>query len=82
MTFAASLEQIGTQLDKRFDKVEEQLHLLGVEFEHQKDKLDQVLDIVLHMSEKIDRVTPIVSRYDDHEYRIRGLESFHLDKEK
>ena len=61
--------------DQRFDRLETEAHRQGLLGEDRDKKMEQILDVVIGINSRVERDQVIRPMVDDHELRIRALES-------
>ena len=60
--------------DRRFDDLSNEFHEFRILQEEQATKLDKVLDVVLHMNDRLAKHDSLVATVENHEHRISALE--------
>ncbi|TWW09691.1 hypothetical protein E3A20_11790 [Planctomyces bekefii] len=62
------------RLEARFDHLTEEFHLFRIKQEHQDSKLNQVLDVVISMNDRLSKNEILGGKIENHEHRIAALE--------
>ena len=61
--------------DRRFDDLSNEFREFRILQEEQAAKLDKVLDVVLHINDRLAKHDNLVATVEDHGHRIAALES-------
>ena len=61
--------------DRRFDDLSNEFREFRILQEEQATKLDKVLDVVLHINDRLTKHDDLVATVEDHGHRLAALES-------